>query len=1328
MSRDVPPPPDDSRPPRSAPTPSFSQDLPVIRRREEIAAAIRDHQVCIVCGETGSGKTTQLPQICLALGRGRRGVIGHTQPRRLAARSVAARIAEELGTPLGGAVGCKVRFGDQTSDRTCIKLMTDGILLAETQGDRDLRQYDTIIIDEAHERSLNIDFLLGYLKRLLPRRPDLKVVVTSATIDPQRLSDHFGGPAVAPVLEISGRTFPVEVRHLALTDDDEDFDEVEERAIVDAVDELLSPRMPPGDVLVFLPGEREIRNAMTALRRSMRAEAELLPLYSRLSNAEQDRIFRPSGGRRVVLATNVAETSLTVPGIRYVVDTGLARQSRYDPRTRVQKLPIATISQASAMQRSGRCGRVAAGVCIRLYSKEQFEAWPRFTQPEILRTNLAGVILAMKSLELGPIDSFPFVEPPDATMIADGYATLHELGALTTPDAAGDITPIGRRLARLPVDPKVGRMIIAAEEEGRRGHPCLSEVLVLAAALSIQDPRERPMSRQRDADIAHLSFHHEHSDFMVLLNIWDQYQHAAERLSHGPLHQWCRERFISSNRMREWTDTWRQLRSLAAEDEEDDTAAPPAGGKHLYDAIHRSLLTGLLSNLCCRDEAGGETIYRGSRGNRASIFPGSVLFRKGPRWIMAAELVHTARLFARTCARIETEWVEELAAHVMTRTVSDVHFDKDLGDAAAWERATLAGAVIVPRRKVRLCEHDPAAARRLFIRHAIVRCEYRGDAPFRARAAHALQQAQDAVARLRRRDVLRDEEELVDLLDARLPAAIKGRESFDRFLADRGGDAPGVSLDPTDYLKPEFREVLASSEHPGTLELGEHVARFEYAFEPGKEIDGVTLAVPLLALEDLDPDRPAWLVPGMLPDVVAALCKSLPKGIKASIEAVAGDVASFARSCAGVLEFGKGSLRVALSEAAQVLHGIDIPPEAWPFAALGDHLKLRFDVVDHAGRTLAEGRDLAELKTRLAPRVAKAREAQAKARYRRDGLVAWTFGAMPDRVEAEGDACFPALIDRESSVSLTLLADERQAKANTHLGVRRLFAIACREEMHERIESLASWEEMKRHFASLGAPEELRDALTCLACDRAFLHNQTPIRHQAAFEARRDEQWGRLGQSLIEVAAAVARMLEARFRIAGRFAGGTPRLWAASVADMREQSAFLMPKGFLRLQAWERIKECPRYVEGIRERLLRLREDGSGIESKALAELAPHWKRWTGWVAQAMAKERHLAEQAGGTAPEDQADRVAASGGSKGRAALPPARRAAPSVNLDAGEWAMRPGMLPQAVEQHRWLLEELRMSLFVPDLGGGTVSPARLDQAWGLVVKTVQDSNTGRK
>ncbi|MCX5690380.1 MAG: ATP-dependent RNA helicase HrpA, partial [Planctomycetota bacterium] len=1166
----------DSGPVRRVPTPSFSQNLPILHRREEIAKAIREHQVCIICGETGSGKTTQLPQICLALGRGTRGLIGHTQPRRLAARSVAQRIADELNVPLGSAVGFKVRFGDQTSAQTSIKLMTDGILLAETQGDRDLSRYDTIIIDEAHERSLNIDFLLGYLKQLLPRRPDLKVIVTSATIDPQRLSDHFGGPSVAPVLEVSGRTYPVEVRYAPVGDDGDDFEEVEDRAVVDAVGDLLSPRLPEGDILVFLPGEREIRNAATALRRGLpKADLDILPLYSRLSNSEQDRIFRTGDRRRVILATNVAETSLTVPGIRYVVDTGLSRQSRYDPRTRVQRLPIAAISQASAQQRSGRCGRVAAGICIRLYGKEQFESWPKFTTPEILRTNLASVILTMKGLNLGPIEEFPFLERPEPAMIADGYATLHELGALTTPDASGELTPIGQRLARLPVDPRVGRMIIASEEEEARGNPCLEEVLVLASALSIQDPRERPMSRQRDADIAHLSFYHEHSDFMVLLNIWDQFQHAAATLTHGPLFQWCRERFLSFNRMREWTETWRQLRDMARDrDDEDESQLLVKSGKHLYDSIHRALLTGLLSNLCCRDELAGETVYRGSRGNRASIFPGSVLFKKGPRWLMAAELVQTTRLYARTCAKIETQWVEELAAHVMTRTVSDPHFDKDLGDAAAWERATLAGAVIVPRRKVRLHTHDPAQSRSVFIAHALIRGDYRGEAPFRGHNALALQKAQDAVAKLRRHDVLRDESELAAFFQERLPASVVGRESFDQFLASLNGDQRCLFLSEQDFIGPQHQPRLVSGDFPDELVAGDLIAKLEYAFSPGKDDDGLTLVIPLLELDQLDPTRCEWLVPGFLPDLIAAMVKGLPKAVRAALEAAAsGDAAKVARDAAAVLTFGEGSLSAALCEAMQVLYGQEVQLKAWAAADINDHLRMRFDVVDHSGRSLAQGRDLPELRTRLAARLERARASAARSKYRQEGLTAWTFGQLQDSIDLDGVLSFTAIIDRGQSISLTLIERPGEAAANTYLGIRRLFALACESELDARIRALPRWEEMVRLFGSLGSESELRDAICCIACERVFMFNQAPIRESAMFEARRDEQWGRLGQSVIEVGAAIARVLEARFKVAGRFAGGTPRLWAASVADMREQAAYLMPKGFLKLITWEHLRD-----------------------------------------------------------------------------------------------------------------------------------------------------------
>jgi len=1351
-------------PPR--PRPKFDQRLPILDRRADIEKAIASHQVCIICGETGSGKTTQLPQICLAMGRGTKGLIGHTQPRRLAARSVAARIAEELSVSLGGAVGCKVRFGDQTSGQTIIKLMTDGIMLAETRSDRDLRQYDTIIIDEAHERSLNIDFLMGYLKQLLPRRPDLKIIITSATIDTERLSNHFGGPAIAPVIEVSGRTYPVEVRYHAMGDEGDDFEEVEDNAVVDAVQELLSPRMTPGDILVFLPGEREIRNSATALRRQIKDDLDILPLYSRLSNSEQDRIFKVGARRRVILATNVAETSLTVPGIRYVVDSGLSRQSRYDPKTRVQKLPIASISKASAKQRAGRCGRVAAGVCIRLYGEDQYEAWPEFTKPEILRTNLASVILQMKSLRLGPVEEFPFVEPPDAAMIGDGYATLHELGAITTPDAAGELTPIGARLSGLPIDPRVARMIIAAEDEG-----CVREVLALASVLSIQDPRERPMSRQRDADTAHLSFYDEHSDFMVLLKIWDQYNHAADTLSHGALYSWCRERFLSFNRMREWGEMERQLRSMVlggGEDGEGEESAPPQSvsmdpktGKprSLPDRIHRALMTGLLSNLCCRDEAGGETIYRGSRGNRANIFPGSVLFKKGgvggPRWLMAAELVQTTRLFARTCAKIEPEWIEELAEHVMTKTVSDPHFDKETGQATAWERATLAGAVIVPRRKVPLATHDPLGARELFIRHVLVRGEYKQDAAFAKHNAAVAARAASIAAKLRDRNVLIDEAVLEHECDRRIDTSVCDLVTFEQWRSERERREPRLLyLQLQDRVRAEAIKEATPEKFPdaylfAAAEDGETAAgRYEYCLEPGKEEDGVSLVVPLLSLPHVDPQGCEWLVPGILPQLIAALIKNADKGVRAALESAAKkgskafDIEQIGRDCAEAIDFGKGDLAAAISEAIGLFHECQIPAASWHLHALPDYMKLRLVVEDDRGRALAEGRDIADIKARLAGRVRKAQAGVARAKFRREGLTAWTFGELPTRVETEtgggvggvggekeGDKpaiAFPALIDCGESVSLTLLEDARTAAAFTYNGVRRLFAIACADEVCARIEALGQWAEMQRNFTGLGGlgiAAELRDSMVCIIAERVFMSGQATIKYREAFEARQHEQWGRLGQAAIEVGTVLARVLEARFKVAGRFSGGTPRLWAGSVADIREQAAYLMPKGFLKAVAWERLREYPRYAEAMRERLFKLREDGSGVESKAMQEWQPHWKRFTGWVAAATAKEREIAAHTGAVGSGGAVEEVQTNAtGGKGKPALPAARRAAPTVNADAGEWAMRPGVLPAAVESHRWLLEEFRVSLFVPELAVGTVSVKKVEESWTKVSKLGSD------
>ncbi|MGH7130566.1 MAG: ATP-dependent RNA helicase HrpA [Phycisphaerales bacterium] len=1280
----------------------LNDTLPIAQKCAEIGALIHKHQVCVVCGETGSGKTTQLPLICLLEGRGAKGLIGHTQPRRIAARAVAARIAEELGESLGRTVGFKVRFGDQTTRDTRIKLMTDGILLAETQGDRELRAYDTIIIDEAHERSLNIDFLLGYLKQLLPRRPDLKVIVTSATIDPQRLSAHFGGPTVAPVIEVSGRLFPVELRYDAVDADEDELDKVEELAVVDAVDELTSPKLPPGDVLVFLPGEREIRQCAEALQREMRRDAEILPLFSRLSNDEQDRIFHPGDRRRVILATNVAETSLTVPGIRYVVDTGLVRMSRYDHRTKVQRLPIEAISQASANQRSGRCGRVAAGVCIRLYSEAAFSQRPKFTEPEVLRTSLASVILRAVSLRLGRVEDFPFIDKPDERMVRDGYETLFELGAIDAPSGEGSLTEIGARLARLPVEPRIGRMLLAAADEG-----ALREVLVLAAVLSIQDPRERPMARAEQADAAQAAFRDEDSDFLTLLNIWEAYRDQAQRLTHGPLLGWCRERFLSPARMREWGETHAQLRDLV-EDMELPVNRSPASA----DAIHRSLLTGLLSNVCTRDEASTSFEYQAPRGVKCHIFPGSVLFKKKPRWFIAGEIVETTKTYARTLAKIDPEWIECLSTHVLTRTHSDPHMNPETGEPSVWERVTLQGLVVAPRRRVPLARADKGAARELFIRKSLVAGagEFGGNAPFAVHNRKMLESARAAEAKLRRRDVIASDEQLAAWWSKQLPEGVVDAATFDRWREEAERAGPEVlKLRPADVLGPDATTAGDATLYPDELMLGVYRCPLEYRLETGKETDGVTLAIPLLALAHLTAARAEWLVPGILPEKLAALLKMLAKPHRDRLAGA--DVGELARECAGVMTFGVGELGAALSEAIEVLRDVKVPPEAWAFKALADHLRLRVVVTDDAGQKLAGGRDVNEIRQKLDARLKRATAAAARTSFERDGLTAWDFDALPESVETEQGAqtvtAYPALVDRGQTVSLTLAETPERAAALTRLGTRGLFALACREELEHRFDALPGWDEMQKYFGALGTPAELRDQLALVIAERVFLSGQPAIRTRADFEERQSGGWGRLGQATMEVGGIVARILEPRFRVAHRLSGGTPRLWAASIADIREHAAYLMPKGFLAMVPWERLREYPKYSQAMRERLFKLREDGSGAETAALAQVSPPWKRFTGWVARAMSEERAAATQAGEAAVK------CATG--KGKNPLPAARRAAPTVNLDAGEWAMQPGRLPAEVEAYRWALEELRVALFAPEMGGAT-TVKKLDELWAKV------------
>lgn len=1288
---------------RHVPAPRFGQDLPILSHRAEVEAAVRGSPVVIVCGETGSGKTTQLPQICLAAGRGRQRVIGHTQPRRIAARSVAARIAAELGVPVGGAVGVKVRFADRTGPETAIKLMTDGILLAETQGDPEFLAYDTIIIDEAHERSLNIDFLLGYLRRLVPRRPDLRVVVTSATIDPARFAAFFeaGGVPRPPVINVSGRTYPVEVRHRPAPRES-DQGQVDPDEVADVADGLI--RAGKGDVLVFVPGEREIRLCGDALRRA-RVDADVLPLFARLTADEQDAVFRwkPGGRARVIVATNVAETSLTVPGIRSVIDTGLVRMLRYDPSAKVRRLPIEMVSRASADQRSGRCGRLGPGVCVRLFDDAALR--DRFTQPEILRTDLASVVLRMLALRLGRIEDFPFLDPPGAGAIRDGLETLFELGATSRRPQEGEpmITGVGERLSRLPLEPRVARMILAGDAEG-----CLPAITVLASALSIQDPRDRPAAAQDAADRAHAVFRHETSDFITLLNIWDQYEHASEALGARDLREWCREHFISHVRMREWWDTWRQVR-----DASEDLDLDPGRGGWLIppDAaaearLHRALITGLIANVCCKDESIGAYEYRGYRGNEVSIHPSSVLFKKNPRWFVAAEIVQTTRLYARTLARIDPAWVEELAGHVMQRVVTDRHFDATEGRAVAWERLSFAGIVVVPRRKVALAAIDPAEARSLLIRDGLATGRFRvgdGSTPqpeFVAHNARVFAQAASVEGKLRRRGVILPPERIAEWLDRVVPGSVVDGASLADFAAD-ATNARSLCMPLSGVLDESAGAAADPTNFPDELRVGDRDCPLEYRLEPGKETDGITAVVPLLSLPALSTERAAWLVPGWLAEKIAALLKTLPRALRAKLEQ-RGTLPDLAKDLAEVVSFGEGPLGGALSEAARVLWNTDIPETAWALDGVPAHLRLRVRVADDEQRTIAEGRDISALQQQLTGRIAKARATAARSAFDRARVLAWDFGELPASVPTESGQMHPALVDETSHVRLTLVEDPVRAQALTSLGVRRLFEIACREELAHRLRAVPTWGDLCTWYAALGKPDRLSADLGALVCERCFLWGQPLPLNRDEFDERLELHWGRLAQGTIEVAGVAGALLESRYRVAQRLSGGTPRLWANSVADIREQAAYLMPEGFLGCLPWERVREYPRYARAMRQRLFALREDGAGSEAAALASIQPHWKRFTGWVARRMGDER--ARDA--TPPATTAS----------RAPLPKARRAAPTVNLDAGAWAMRPGALPAPVLAYRWAIEDFRVTNFAPEMGGAQVTPAILNALWSGV------------
>ncbi|WP_186234643.1 ATP-dependent RNA helicase HrpA [Burkholderia gladioli] len=1321
--------------PNPIPPISFPESLPVSGKREEIARAIAANQVVIVCGETGSGKTTQLPKICLELGRGLgaggKGLIGHTQPRRLAASSTGRRIAEELGTPFGEVVGYKVRFTDNLAPGASVKLMTDGILLAETQTDPLLRAYDTLIIDEAHERSLNIDFLLGYLKQILPKRPDLKLIVTSATIDAERFACHFGSEEKpAPVFEVSGRLYPVEMRYRPIADDrpaairnaegaasgrdrQKSAREAERDlmdGIVDAVDELC--REGPGDVLVFLPGEREIREAAEALRKHHPPHTEILPLFARLSAGDQERVFKASNARRIVLATNVAETSLTVPGIRYVVDTGLARVKRYSYRNKVEQLQVESISQAAANQRAGRCGRVADGICIRLYEEADYLARARFTDPEILRSSLAAVILRMKSLHLSSIESFPFIEPPPGRAIADGYQLLNELGAVDDDNA---LTPLGRELARLPLDPRVGRMILAARDQ-----QALREVLIIASALSVQDPRDRPIEAQEQADQAHRKFADERSEFLQWLRIWSWFEEAvAHKKSNRQLVDACRANFLSHLRLREWRDVHSQLLTVVREhgwrlNEVEAT----------FEQVHLSLLTGLLGNIGMK--ADDEPHYLGARGIKFHLWPGSALVKKAGRWVMAAELVETSRLYARCLARIEPEWVEKIGAHLLKTSLSEPHWEKKPAQVSAYERGTLYGLIIYNRRRVAFGRQDPRRARELFIRGALVDGEFDTKLAFFAHNRKLLADIEQLEHKSRRQDVLVDDELIHGFYDQAIPEGIHTGAAFERWYRDevRKSGQPEdklrlLYLSRDDLMRHEAAGVTTDL-FPKRLTMAGVEMGLSYHFEPGSPRDGVTLQVPLYALNQVDARRAEWLVPGMLKEKVQLLLKSLPQKLRRHCVPLPEFAAGFVERAGGE-RFGAGALLDVLIGDIRNQTQIAMKSSDFKLETLAAHLFMNFKVIDEHGRQLGMGRNLAQLRgelgaqaqqhfqkivaaatlapagesaegaelrpapaapgtggrsapPRTAPATAKgaaggageggqggqgAQGAQGGATALYENLTTWNFGKLPELLEIRrrGQTLFgyPALVDRGTHCDVEVFDSPEEAARIHRAGLRRLFALQLKEPIKYLEKNLPGLREMAMQYMTLGSQDELRDQLIDTALDRACLQDPLPI-DDAGFHARRDEGRSRLNLLAQEIARLVGQILAEYAGLGKKLAQAKP--FAAAHADMTAQLGALVGKRFVIDTPYPQLAHFPRYLKGIAMRIDKLKADAAR-DARQLAEFAPLNQQYLRALSQ-------------------------------------------------------RGGAADARLTEFRWLLEELRISLFAQELRTPMpVSVKRLHKVW---------------
>ncbi len=1225
----------------------YPENLPVSQKKQEIADAVRDHQVVIVAGETGSGKTTQLPKICMELGRGIRGLIGHTQPRRLAARTVADRIAQELETTPGGCVGYKVRFNDLVSDNTQVKLMTDGILLAEIQSDPRLMQYDTIIIDEAHERSLNIDFLLGYLRRLLPQRPDLKLIITSATIDPQRFSRHFNH---APVIEVSGRTYPVEVRYRPLVEDVGDSERDLQQALFDAVDELAAESR--GDILIFMSGEREIRDTADALIKRDMPHTEILPLYARLSNAEQNRVFQSHSGRRIVLATNVAETSLTVPGIKYVIDPGTARISRYSYRTKVQRLPIEPISQASANQRKGRCGRVSEGICIRLYSEQDFLSRPQFTDPEILRTNLASVILQMTALGLGDIAAFPFVEAPDKRNIQDGVRLLEELGAITLSDQQHyQLTPGGRALAQLPVDPRLAKMVLSAPQFG-----CVQEMMIITAALSIQDPRERPADKQQASDEKHRRFADKQSDFLAFVNLWNWLKEQQKLHSSSQFRRLCKTDFLNYLRVREWQDIYTQLRQVVRE-----LGLPVNSTPAEFREVHCALLSGLLSHIGQKDADKQE--YTGARNARFSIFPGSGLFKKPPKWTMVAELVETSRLWGRIAAQIDPEWIEPLAQHLIKRSYSEPHWEKGQGAVMASEKVTLYGLPIVAARKVNYSRIDPALSRELFIRHALVEGDWQTRHAFFKANLRLRNEVEELEHKSRRRDILVDDETLFDFYDRRIPAEVVSARHFDRWWKTLSRSEPERLNFAKEMLIRDGAEQVSQLDYPDYWHQGNLKLRLSYQFEPGQDADGVTLHIPLALLNQVEDRDFEWQIPGVRRELIVALIKSLPKPVRRNfVPAPNYSDAFLARVTPLQLP-----LLESLEREFRRMSGVTVDREDWQWEQVPDHLKMTFRVLDDYQRKLAESKNLSALKQQLKGQVQQTLSQVVDNGLEQSGLQQWSFGDLPDHVEQKRGGysvkAWPALVDDKDSVAIRLFDSQHEQQKAMWAGQRRLLLLNIPSPVKYLHEKLPNKAKLALYFNPYGKVTELID--DCIACgvDKLMAAQGGPSWQEEGYQQLYERVRAELNPTVAEIASQVEQILTLVFAINKRLKGRVDISMALALSDIKAQMSNLVYRGFVTQNGWKRLADTVRYLQAIERRLDKLATDPHSDRARML-KVEKVQQAWHSWFTK-----------------------------------LPPQRQS------DA------------EVEDIRWMIEELRVSFYAQQLGTPfPVSEKRILQAMELL------------